>query len=161
MRFPVSAITLALLATAAEAFTPQQNPYTASSKQTQTAATATPTAPVVPAASTAPTAPIQPFQQPMRSPQETHALSMGQEFARASSYSGNVVGYESRKPHGYSRGLSGNSMLSALEEMCDADKVNSVECRELMAKYGEARAAWPGGMAQEFQRGRTAQGTVG
>ena len=151
MRFPVSAVTLAVVATAAVAFTPQQNPYTASSKQTQTAATA------------APTAPIQPFQQPnLRSPQETHTLSMGQEFARARSYSGNVVGYESRKPHGYPRaGVSGNSMLSALEEVCDADKVNSVECRELMAKYGDARAAWPGGMAQEFQRGRTAQGTVG
>ena len=151
MRFPVSAVTLALVVTTAAAFTPQQNPYTASSKQTQTAATA------------APTAPIQPFQQPnLRSPQETHTLSMGQEFARARSYSGNVVGYESRKPHGYPRaGVSGNSMLSALEEVCDADKVNSVECRELMAKYGDARAAWPGGMAQEFQRGRTAQGTVG
>ena len=157
MRFPVSAVTLALVVTAAAAFTPQQNPYTASSKQTQTAATAAPTAPVVPSA------PIQPFQQPnLRSPQETHALSMGQEFARARSYSGNVVGYESRKPHGYPRaGVSGNSMLSALEEVCDADKVNSVECREMMAKYGDARAAWPGGMAQEFQRGRTTQGTVG
>ena len=161
MRFPVSAVTLALLATAAAAFTPQQNPYTSNipnkepQTPTQTAATATPTAPAATAA------PIQPFQQPMRSPQETHALSMGQEFARARSYSGNVVGYESRKPHGYSRGVLGNSMLSALEEVCDADKVNSVECRELMAKYGDARAAWPGGMAQEFQRGRTAQGTVG
>lgn len=158
MRFPVSAVTLALVVTTAAAFTPQQNPYTASKQpQTLTAATATPAAPAVPAA------PIQPFQQPnLRSPQETHTLSMGQEFARARSYSGNVVGYESRKPHGYPRaGVSGNSMLSALEEVCDADKVNSVECREMMAKYGDARAAWPGGMAQEFQRGRTTQGTVG
>ena len=93
---------------------------------------------------------------------ETHAASMGQEFGRARTHQG-TVGYESRKPTMYSGGITNNAMLSAmsLEEVCDAD-ANSEACKSMMmAKYGEARAAWPGGMRQEFQRGRTAQGTVG
>ena len=93
---------------------------------------------------------------------ETHAASMGQEFGRARTNQG-TVGYESRKPTMYSGAITSNAMLSAmsLEEVCDAD-ANSEACKSMMmAKYGEARAAWPGGMRQEFQRGRTAQGTVG
>lgn len=87
---------------------------------------------------------------------------MGQEFARARSQNGHVVGYESRKPAMYSGGVTNNAMLSALvDEVCDADGVKSEACQSAIAKYSEARAAWPGGMRQEFQRGRTAQGTVG
>ena len=130
------------------------------------AAASKPAAPVAPAAS--PAASAQTFSTDLYSaivqpahPQETHALSMGQEFARARSQNGHVVGYESRKPAMYSGGVTNNAMLSALvDEVCDAD-VNSEACQSAIAKYSEARAAWPGGMRQEFQRGRTAQGTVG
>ena len=133
------------------------------------AAASQPAAPAAPAAPLAASAQTPTFSSDLYSaivqpahPQETHALSMGQEFARARSSNGHVVGYESRKPAMYSGRVTNNAMLSALvEEVCDADGVNSEACQSAIAKYSEARAAWPGGMRQEFQRGRTAQGTVG
>ena len=88
---------------------------------------------------------------------------MSAEFARARSSQG-TIGIESRKPAMYTSTISENSTLQAMvDEVCDADDGPTSEaCRSMMmARYGDARAAWPGGMQQEFRRGRTAQGTVG
>ena len=90
---------------------------------------------------------------------ETHASSMGQEFARARSNQG-TVGYDSRKPAMYSGEISSNPMLSALNEICDADS-NSEACKSAIAKYNGAKEPWANAMSSEFSRGRTAQGTVG
>ena len=90
---------------------------------------------------------------------ETHASSMGQEFARARSNQG-TVGYDSRKPAMYSGEISSNPMLSALNEICDADS-NSEACKSAIAKYNGAKEPWATAMSSELSRGRTAQGTVG
>ena len=91
---------------------------------------------------------------------ETHAASMGQEFARARSGPGGSVGYESRKPAMYSGGISSNPMLSALNEICDADSTSEA-CKSAIAKYNQAKEPWANAMSSEFSRGWTAQGTVG
>ena len=142
--------------------------------------TATPTAPPAQPAATAPAPAAQTFsslygpsttvttattpQPPSYYPKAAHATSMSAEFARARNSAHNTIGIESRKPAMYASSIRENSTLQALvEEVCDADGPNSEACQSAMtmARYGEARAAWPGGMRQEFQRGRTAQGTVG
>lgn len=92
---------------------------------------------------------------------ETHALSMGAEFSRARSQNGNVIGYESRKPAMYTGGVSNNSMLSAVNEVCDADGAGSEACKSAIASYSQATETHAASMGQEFGRARTNQGTVG
>ena len=92
---------------------------------------------------------------------ETHALSMGAEFSRARSQNGNVIGYESRKPAMYTSGITNNSMLSALNEICDADGAGSEACKSAIASYSQATETHAASMGQEFGRARTNQGTVG
>ena len=92
---------------------------------------------------------------------ETHASSMGAEFSRARSQNGNVIGYESRKPTMYSSGITNNSMLSALNEICDADGAGSDACKSAIASYNQATETHAASMGQEFGRARTNQGTVG